>query len=401
MKKYNVLIGITGGIAAYKIPNLCRLFIKNNHNVKIVMTENATKFISPLTFEAIVNSKVYVNEFGMSRENESIEHINLVDWADLIVIAPATANTIAKVAHGIGDNLLTSLMLVASKKQVFVCPAMNTRMYLNPVTQENIEILRKRGFFIIEPDKGELACGDVGIGKLKEVDDLFNIVNKHVNADENFKGVKFIITAGPTIEYIDPVRFISNRSSGKMGVAIADYVSLKGGEVLLIGHLPQLQGKLFNTIIIDKAIEMLELLKENIEKNDILIMSAAVADFKPKNVINEKIKKGIGLILELEENPDILKELSKLKRDNQVFVGFAAETSDSIENARKKLIEKNLDMIALNNVLRQDIGFNSDYNEVTLIFKNNEIFNIPKMKKSEVASIIVDKAIEIYKRKNV
>lgn len=401
MKKHNVLIGITGGISAYKIPNLCRLFIKNSYNVKIVMTKNATEFITPLTFEAIVNSKVYVNEFGMSRESESIEHINLVDWADLIVIAPATANTIAKIAHGIGDNLLTSLMLVASNKTIFICPAMNTRMYLNPVTQQNIEILRKRGFFIIEPDEGELACGDVGPGRLKEVDDLFEIINKQMNVNENFKGVRFVITAGPTIEYIDPVRFISNRSSGKMGIALADYASLMGGEVLLIGHLPQLQNRLFNTIIIDNATEMLKLLKENIDKYNILIMAAAVADFKPKNVANEKIKKGEGLILQLEENPDILKELSKLKNDRQVFVGFAAETSNSIENARKKLIEKNLDMIVLNNVLRKDIGFDSDYNEVTIIFRNNEVLKIPKMKKSKIASIIVDKAIEIYKSKNV
>ncbi len=401
MKKHNVLIGITGGIAAYKIPNLCRLFIKNSYNVKIVMTENATNFVSTLTFEAIIRSKVYVNEFIEGSNESAIEHINLVDWADIIVIAPATANTIAKIAHGIGDNLLTSLMLVASNKTIFICPAMNTRMYLNPVTQQNIEILRKRSFFIIEPDEGELACGDVGPGRLKEVNDIFDLINKHVNALDNFKGIKFIITAGPTIEYIDPVRFISNRSSGKMGIALADYASLMGGEVLLIGHLLQSHGKLFNTIIIDKAIEMLELLKENVKKYDILIMAAAVADFKPKNVANEKIKKGEGLILELEENPDILKELSKLKNDRQVFVGFAAETSNSIENARKKLIEKNLDMIVLNNVLRQDIGFDSDYNEVTLIFKNNEILQIPKMKKSEIASIIVDKAIEIYKSKNV
>ena len=400
MKKHNVLIGITGGISAYKIPNLCRIFIKNNYNVKIIMTENATRFITPLTLETIVNYRVYVNEFGENREIGAIEHIELVDWADVIIIAPATANTIAKIAHGIGDNLLTSLMLVASNKTTFICPAMNTRMYLNPVTRQNIEILEELGFSIIEPGEGELACGDVGPGRLRDVEDIFDIVNKRVNTFDNFKGIKFIITAGPTIEYIDPVRFISNKSSGKMGVAIADYANSMGGEVLLIGHVSHLIRKAFKTEIIDKATEMLDLLKDHMGKCDILIMAAAVADFKPKKIINEKIKKGKGLTLELEENPDILKELSKLKNDRQVFIGFAAETGNKIENARKKLIEKKLDMIVFNDVSRRDIGFDSDYNEVTLIFKNSEVIKVPKMKKNDIASIIIDKAVKIYRSKN-
>ena len=401
MKKSNILICVTGGISAYKIPNLCREFIKNNHNVKIVMTENATKFISPLTFEAIVRSKAYVNEFTEGSEQSAIEHINLVDWADIIIIAPATANTIAKIAHGIGDNLLTSLMLVAFEKPTFICPSMNTRMYLNPITQQNIKNLSERGFLIIEPEEGALACGDIGPGRLREVSDIYNVVDDYIKKCQTLKGLKFIITAGPTIEYIDPVRYISNRSSGKMGIALSEYVSKMGGEVLLIGHISQVQRKLYNTVHIDSASEMLKLLKENIEKSDILIMAAAVADFKVRNVSQEKIKKRKGLILELEENPDILKELSKLKKEDQVFVGFAAETGDHIENARKKLIEKNLDLIVLNNVARSDIGFDSDYNEVTLILKSNEVVKIPKMKKSELAPIIVDKAVEIFKNKNV
>jgi phosphopantothenoylcysteine decarboxylase/phosphopantothenate--cysteine ligase len=365
------------------------------------MTENATKFISPLTFEAIVRSKAYVNEFTEGSEQSAIEHINLVDWADIIIIAPATANTIAKIAHGIGDNLLTSLMLVAFEKPTFICPSMNTRMYLNPITQQNIKNLSERGFIIIEPEEGALACGDIGPGRLREVSDIYNVVDDYIKKCQTLKGLKFIITAGPTIEYIDPVRYISNRSSGKMGIALSEYVSKMGGEVLLIGHISQVQRKLYNTVHIDSASEMLKLLKENIEKSDIFIMAAAVADFKVRNVSQEKIKKRKGLILELEENPDILKELSKLKKEDQVFVGFAAETGDHIENARKKLIEKNLDLIVLNNVARSDIGFDSDYNEVTLILKSNEVVKIPKMKKSELAPIIVDKAVEIFKNKNV
>ena len=401
MKKSNILICVTGGISAYKIPNLCREFIKKGHNVKTVMTENATKFISPLTFEAIVRSKVHVNEFAEGSEESAIEHINLVDWADIIIIAPATANTIAKIAHGIGDNLLTSLMLAAFEKPTFFCPSMNTRMYLNPITQQNIKNLSERGFIIIEPDEGDLACGDIGPGRLREIRDIYNAVDSYIKESQNLKGLKFIITAGPTIEYIDPVRYISNRSSGKMGIALSEYVNKMGAEVLLIGHIPQAKKNTYNIVHIDSASEMLKHLKENIEKYDILIMAAAVADFKVRNVSQEKIKKGEGLILELEENPDILKELSKIKRDNQVFVGFAAETGDNIENAQKKLIEKNLDLIVLNNVARKDIGFDSDYNEVTLLLKSNNVVKIPKVKKSELASIIVDKAVEIFRSKNV
>lgn len=402
MKNPNVLICVTGGIAAYKIPKLCREFIKNNFNVKVVMTENATKFITPLTFEAIVGSKVYVEEFVRDNDCGVFEHIKLVDWANIIIIAPATANTVAKIAHGIGDNLLTSLMLVAFEKPTFICPAMNARMYENPITQQNIKILKEqRGYYIIDPDEGDLACGDVGAGRLKEPEDIYKIIDEYLNSVKNFKNIKFIVTAGPTIEYIDPVRYISNRSSGKMGIAIAEYASRNGGDVILVGNISSAQKKIYEHIRIESALEMLNILKEHIAKYDILIMAAAVADFKVKEMSYEKIKKGKGLILELEENPDILKELSKLKREGQVFVGFAAESGEHIENAKKKLIEKNLDLIVFNNVLRKDIGFDSDYNEVVLIFRNNDELHIPKMKKSEIASIIVDKAVEIYRNKNV
>jgi phosphopantothenoylcysteine decarboxylase/phosphopantothenate--cysteine ligase len=401
MKKYNVLICVTGGIAAYKIPKLCREFIKNDFNVKVLMTGNATKFITPLTFEAVVGSKVYVDEFEGGDGIEFFEHINLADWANVIIIAPATANTIAKIAHGIGDNLLTSLMLVAFEKPTFICPSMNVRMYENPITQQNIKILNERGYYIIEPDEGELACGDKGRGRLKEAENIYKIVNEYLNSAKSFKDIKFTVTAGPTIEYIDPVRYISNRSSGKMGIAIADYASKNGGNVLLVGNISSIKTGKYEHAHIESATEMLSILKDHIAKYDILIMAAAVADFKVKEKSQEKIKKGRELILELEENPDILKELSKLKREGQVFVGFAAESGDYVENAKKKLIDKNLDLIVFNNILREDIGFDSDYNEVVLIFRNNDVLNIPKMQKSEIASIIVDKAVEIYRSKNV
>lgn len=403
MKKvnYNILLAVTGGIAAYKIPYLCRLFLKSNNPVRVIMTKNATQFVKPLTFEALTRKKVYIEEFDENNNESYMSHIDLVDWADIIIIAPATANTIAKIASGVGDNLLTSLMLVAYEKTVFICPAMNTRMYLNPITKENINKLNNLGFNIIPPSKGELACSDEGVGRLKEPDEIFDYVNDYIQSSKEYKGIRFLVTAGPTREYIDPVRYITNRSSGKMGLSLANVIKRKGGTVSLVTGSIDCKDIHYDRIFnVETADEMLNLLKKEVKESDILIMAAAVADFKPKEISERKIKKGKSFLLELVENPDILKELSKEKDESQVFVGFAAESDDLIENAKKKIGEKNLDMIVLNDISRSDIGFDSNYNEVTLIYKNGRMKRVPKATKEKIAEEIISKAVEIYKSIN-
>jgi phosphopantothenoylcysteine decarboxylase/phosphopantothenate--cysteine ligase len=400
-QKINILIGVTGGIAAYKAPVLCRLFIKAGFDVRVVLTNNATKFISPLTFEALTGNKVYIDEFE-SRDNiYSIDHIKLVDWADVIIIAPATANTIAKIKNGIADNLLTSLVVTCKDKKVFLCPSMNTRMYLNTITQDNINSLKRLSFYIIDPVVGDLACGDTGIGKMKEPEEIFNIVTGELENSGIYKNISFLITAGPTVEFIDPVRFISNRSSGKMGVCLASAAENNGGKVLLVGSIIAPIGSNFEALYVNSADDMLESLKERVQDYNILIMAAAVADYKPLKVKEQKIKKNKTLLLELVENPDILSELSSIKKEGQVYVGFAAETENIFENALLKLKRKRLDMIVVNDVSRKDIGFDSDFNEIDIILDGGgRPIHVPKKRKDEIASIILEYAVNIYKRKN-
>jgi phosphopantothenoylcysteine decarboxylase/phosphopantothenate--cysteine ligase len=395
----NILIGITGGIASYKIPILCRLFIKNGHNVKVIMTENAQQFISPLTFEALISDKVYSDEFS-SVSNDVMEHIDLADWADCFVIAPATANTIAKIANGIADNLLTSTVLAYnSEKPFLLVPAMNTNMYENAVTQSNLSKLTKLGYIVVEPDTGELACRTEGKGKMPEPEVIYDYVLSQFN--QEYKGISFLITAGPTKEDIDPVRYISNRSSGKMGLALAKKAKDKSAKVTaVVGNIDK--GLIEDNMIVAlSAEEMLSEVKNKIEDIDILIMSAAVADYKVVNYSDTKIKKKDNeLILKLQKNPDILKELSSLKKENQVFVGFAAETNDLEKNALEKLKKKNLDMIVANDVSRNDIAFDSDYNEIIIYFADGSKIKTDKMLKSKIAGFILDLAVKIYKKKN-
>jgi phosphopantothenoylcysteine decarboxylase/phosphopantothenate--cysteine ligase len=395
----NILIGITGGIASYKIPILCRLFIKNGHNVKVIMTENAQQFISPLTFEALISDKVYSDEFS-SVSNDVMEHIDLADWADCFVIAPATANTIAKIANGIADNLLTSTVLAYnSAKPFLLVPAMNTNMYENAVTQSNLSKLTKLGYIVVEPDTGELACRTEGKGKMPEPEVIYDYVLSQFN--QEYKGISFLITAGPTKEDIDPVRYISNRSSGKMGLALAKKAKDKSAKVTaVVGNIDK--GLIEDNMIVAlSAEEMLSEVKNKIEDIDILIMSAAVADYKVVNYSDTKIKKKDNeLILKLQKNPDILKELSSLKKENQVFVGFAAETNDLEKNALEKLKKKNLDMIVANDVSRNDIAFDSDYNEIIIYFADGSKIKTDKMLKSKIAGFILDLAVKIYKKKN-
>jgi len=392
----NYLIGVTGGIACYKTITLCRLLIKSGHNVRVIMTENACKFVTPLTFESITRNRAYVGEFDGGLDPDIIEHIELAGWADEFIIAPATANTIAKAAHGIADNLLTSTITVYSRP-IYIAPAMNVDMYANPVTQANIEKLRQYGHRIIEPAEGEMACNASGKGRMCEPEDIFKILE----SDLPMKGVRVLVTAGPTVEPIDPVRYITNRSSGKMGIAIAKKAMEMGAEVKIVSGpvTESLDGLLYESV--QTADQMLEAVKNNLEVTDILIMAAAVADYRPVEYSDRKIKKNDDdMTIELVKNPDILKTIAPLKKDGQVFAGFAAESNDVKENALKKLADKKLDLIAANDISRSDIGFETDYNEISLFFADGTQADSAKLLKSEIAEMILNVCLDIFGKKN-
>ncbi|UOD34487.1 bifunctional phosphopantothenoylcysteine decarboxylase/phosphopantothenate--cysteine ligase CoaBC [Deferribacteraceae bacterium V6Fe1] len=391
----NILIGVTGGIAAYKIPLLCRKFIQNGDSVKVILTENAAKFVTPITLETLTKNRVYIDDFKVDVSPKDIEHIDLATWADLFIIAPATANTIAKIAYGIADNLLTSTILAYEKnKPVYICPAMNTNMYINPITTDNINKLKDRGFVIIPPVEGELACKDVGIGKMQEPDKIFEFVLSSLTKGQILKGKKVIVTAGPTVEDIDPVRYISNRSSGKMGYSLAETAKKFGAEVLLVSGPVNIKTSL-PIVHVKSAVEMLTVLKDKIFDYDILIMAAAVADYRVENVSVEKIKKdGDELLIKLVKNPDILTELSKLKKEGQIFVGFAAESNDLERYAKDKLERKKLDMIVANDISRKDIAFDSDFNEVFVFKKDGSKKHILKERKEKISEIILSEIVE-------
>jgi phosphopantothenoylcysteine decarboxylase/phosphopantothenate--cysteine ligase len=398
----NVLVGITGGIAAYKIPLLCRKFIQNGDSVRILMTENAAKFVSTLTLETLTKSRVCIDDFNVDVDPKSIDHIDLALWADVFIIAPATGNTISKLAYGVADNLLTSTYLAYPiSKPLFICPAMNTNMYQHPVIMENLEILKSRGSIIIDPVAGELACKDVGIGKMKEPDEIFQIVSEFITMPKILKGKKVLVTAGPTIEDIDPVRFISNKSSGKMGYKIAEKAKEFGADVLLVSGPVGIKCDI-DTIYVKTALEMLSILKEKVEEYDILIMAAAVADYRVAEYSEEKIKKGEEeLTFKLIKNPDILKELSNLKKNHQIFVGFAAESNNLENYALEKLKSKNLDIIVANDISRGDIGFDSDYNEVIIYDKKGGVEKIAKDKKGNIAERLLYKISEYINGRNL
>lgn len=388
----NILIGVTSGIAVYKVPYLCRRFILDGHSVKVIMTENATKFVTPLTFESLTRNRVHIDDYETGAEPASIDHIDLGKWADVMIIAPATANTVAKFAHGIADNLLSSTYLAFEKgKPVFIAPAMNTNMYINEATQQNIDILKNRGAQIIDPVEGELACRDKGVGKMREPDEIFEKVISYFQKTSFLKGLKVIVTTGPTIEDIDPVRFISNRSSGKMGFAIGETAQKMGAEVLMISGPVSIRTDL-KTIFVRSASEMLETLKKHILQYDVLVMAAAVADYAVEEYVSTKIKKkSEELVLRLKKNPDILSELSRMKKKEQIFIGFAAESDNLEKNALDKLERKNLDFIVANDISRNDIGFDSEDNEVTIFFRDGTKENIAKCSKNKIAEIVLSK----------
>lgn len=392
----NYLIGVTGGIACYKTITLCRLLMKAGHDVRVIMTDNACSFVTPLAFETITRNRAYVNEFQPGVDVGMIEHIDLAGWADEFVIAPATANTIAKAAYGIADSLLTSTMLAYQKPIVFA-PAMNVDMYADVTTQENLAKLESRGHRIIEPGTGEMACKADGKGRMSEPEEIFEFLC----GAKPLNGVKITVTAGPTVEPIDPVRYISNRSSGKMGLAIAKKAKEMGADVRLIAGPVTVSLEGMNPVRVQTAEQMLAAVREGLAETDILVMAAAVADYRPASYSEKKIKKTAeDMTVSLERNPDILKSISGEKLDRQVFAGFAAESNDVRENALKKLSEKNLDFIAANDISRKDIGFETDENELSLYFADGSSEDTGKVSKSAAAEAVLIRALEIFRKKN-
>ena len=382
-----VLVGITGAIAAYKTCELIRLFKKNNANVKVVVTPNALNFVTKTTLESLSQNPINIEQFDIKEYKP--EHIALTDESDIFVIAPASANTIAKMTFGICDNLLTSIFC-AYKKQVVIAPCMNTNMWENPATVQNIETLKQRGVKIVEPETGFVACGTEGKGRLADINTIFETAKEYLLPEQILKNKKIVITAGGTKEDIDAVRYIGNYSSGKMGIALADNAYKLGGEVILISTVEA--DRKYKVINVKTAEEMYEAVKQEFQNADSLIMTAAVSDYRVKNKSEQKIKKdGNSLILELIENPDILQEMSKIKKDNQTIIGFCAESENLIENAKNKIKKKDCDFICANDISKKDIGFSSNYNELYIINKELNVYHIEKTDKQTAAFKILEK----------
>ena len=392
-----ILLGVTGGIAAYKVAYLVRQLVKAGADVKVMMTEAATHFVTPVTFSALSKHPVYTDLWATESpedSNISVSHVRLAHWADIVVIAPATANTIAKLTHGIADNILTVVTL-ATPKPILLVPAMDVDMYINEATQRNLATLKMRGYYVEEPPSGELASGIHGQGRLPEVESIVEKISDILDKSiQDFKNRTIVVTAGPTYEAIDPVRFIGNRSSGKMGFAIATAAMQRGAKVILISGPTSLETpRNVKRIDVESAQEMLTAVRNNVQKAHALIMSAAVADFMPAQVAKDKLKKSSAsssLQLTLNPTPDILAEIGK-KKKKLVTVGFALETKDELANAREKLQKKNLDVIVLNSFNKKNLVFGSDMNTVTLIDRYGEIVEYPKLPKIDVANKILDK----------
>ncbi|MBR4153029.1 MAG: bifunctional phosphopantothenoylcysteine decarboxylase/phosphopantothenate--cysteine ligase CoaBC [Selenomonadaceae bacterium] len=390
----NILIGVTGGIAAYKVVEVASRLKKSGANVKVIMTKHATEFVTPKTFQEITNNAVSVDLFA-DAANFNVAHISLADFADLILIAPATANFLAKMAHGIADDLLTTTILAFDKK-ILLAPSMNTKMFNNPATQANLNILKARGVQILEPASGNLACGTVGKGRLPEPQEICAEIEK-ILAPKVLSGKKILVTAGGTVEAIDPVRYIGNRSSGRMGYEIAKSAVKNGAEVILISGKAEIEppNGLKHFVKVESAIEMRNEVLKEFETADAVIMSAAVADYRVKTPAAQKIKKSSEtLTLELVKNPDILRELGTLKK-NQVLVGFAVETQNILEYANKKLVEKNLDFIVANDVTAEGAGFGVSTNIATIIWREGDVETFDKMSKAALAEKIIERVANL------
>ncbi|MGN0628211.1 MAG: bifunctional phosphopantothenoylcysteine decarboxylase/phosphopantothenate--cysteine ligase CoaBC [Oscillospiraceae bacterium] len=395
-EKKNLLIGVTGGIAAYKVCEVASYFTKKGVNVNVVMTEHGAEFVAPLTFEALTKNPCLTSLFD-GKSSDPVAHVNLGRTADVVLIAPATANVIAKLANGIADDMLTSTVLAASCKKL-VAPAMFTGMLENTATQRNIEQLRRDGFEIIEAESGRLACGAVGAGRLAEPAELISAVEQALDACDTLKGKRVLVTAGPTMEAIDPVRYITNRSSGKMGYAIAKAARSMGAEVELVrGRTELLPPYGVSTVFTESAKDMYEAVMERAQESDIVVMAAAVADYTPAERAEQKVKKTDGeLSLALRRTDDILAALGRENNEHRVLVGFSMETENLLENSRKKLFSKNADMIVANSIASENTGFGVDTNSAVLITKDGET-ETGLMSKDELARLVLEKAAQIVK----
>ena len=394
LKGKTVILGVTGSIAAYKAANLASMLKKQHADVQVIMTKNATQFMNPITFESLTGNKCLVDTFDRNFQFQ-VEHVALAKRADLAIVAPATANIMAKLAHGLADDMLTTTLL-ACRCPKLIAPAMNTRMYENPVTQDNMDILRKYGFRLIEPAVGHLACGDTGAGKLPPETLLLECILDEIAMEKDMKGLHVLITAGPTMEAIDPVRFISNHSTGKMGYALARVCRRRGAEVTLVSGKTNLEAPYGVTLVpVTSAQDMFEAVSSRAKEQDLIIKAAAVADYRPVTVAENKIKKSPGdMSIALERTTDILAWLGEHRREGQVLCGFAMETEHMVEHAKEKLTKKHVDMIAANNVKVAGAGFGTDTNVVTLITEDGAE-ELAKMSKEEVASRIVDALLRL------
>ena len=388
LKNKTVLLGVTGGIAAYKAAALASALVKMHANVEVVMTENATKFVTPLTFEQLTGRRTMVDTFDRNFSHQ-VEHISLAQRTDLVIVAPATANVCAKLAHGLADDMLTTTVL-ACKCPKLIAPAMNTNMYENPVTQDNLELLRKYGWEVIEPASGRLACGAVGKGKMPEPEDILQHILRHIALPHDLCGKKVLVTAGPTQESLDPVRYLTNHSTGKMGYALARMAALRGADVTLVSGPVNLAPlpfvKMLNVV---SAADMFEAVAANATVSDMIFMAAAIADYTPASYADNKIKKKDGdMAIPLNRTQDILKWLGENRRADQVICGFSMETENLIENSRAKLVKKNADMICANNLKVEGAGFGVDTNVITVITKDN-LTELPLQSKDATADQIL------------
>lgn len=394
LKGKTILLGVTGGIAAYKAAALASTLVKQHASVEVVMTQNATQFITPLTFEQLTGRRTMVDTFDRNFSHQ-VEHISLAERTDLVIIAPATANVCAKLAHGLADDMLTTTVL-ACRCPKLIAPAMNTNMYENPVTQDNLDTLRHYGWDVIEPASGRLACGAVGKGKMPEPEDLLQYILKYLAFPHDLTGKRVLVTAGPTQESLDPVRYLTNHSTGKMGYAIAKTAMLRGAEVTLVSGPTAITPPPFvNVIPVCSAQDMFEAVAANAPQSDFIFKAAAVADYTPLSYQDNKMKKKDGdLSIPLKRTQDILKYLGENKRPGQIICGFSMETQNMLENSREKLTKKNVDMICANNLKVAGAGFGVDTNIITVITKDS-VTELPLQSKESAANAIINEAIKL------
>lgn len=393
-----IVLGVTGSIAAYKIASLASMLVKQHANVHVIMTQNATNFINPITFETLTGHKCLVDTFDRNFEFQ-VEHVSLAKQADLMMIAPASANVIGKMAHGIADDMLTTTVL-ACKAPIYVSPAMNTNMYEKPIVQDNLRILEKYGMKVIDPASGYLACGDTGAGKMPEPETLFAYIEAELAHEKDLAGKRVLVTAGATQEALDPVRYLTNHSTGKMGYALAKAAMLRGAQVTLVSGQTSLEPPLsVDFVPIVSAQDMYEAVESRFDDTDLLIMAAAVADYRPKEYVDQKIKKKAGdNVLELARTTDIIGTLSGRKHPGQFLCGFSMETEHMLENSRAKLEKKNLDMIVANNLRTEGAGFGTETNVVTLIRADGQT-ELPKLSKLDVSHRILDEVVRTFNKK--